>query len=652
MNAISRLGAFLGISILALAAAGVLLLSPGHAHRVATVAASAPRPPVPPAPASCGQTLQPFAAGGPGIAQHPDGSLTGCLRLGDLKPGTYDLLLLAPAPGAYPSQASPAAPLQVEPATGPPGTRVKLSAEVDPELAPATVSGYLDHTLACWGDCRIGITQWVALEWSASRRGAFEAWFLVPPVPYLGGDGAAHRVDPGTYEIRLPCLSKRQGKLGDPCTGVSLSAPFTVRTSSSPGCQDPRSCTWLRLSSNSAAPGDVVGLDGWAPIRSLWATGSLDPSTNAYYLGYSGQPQPPNWLQPLARVHFTVLPGLELNALGSLKPLWEQAGGEPALSVSADGTRLAYCASDGIRVSGDGGRSWSTAPTAGLAQVAAAAGLQAGRTAPGVPVCQSVLLDPSQPRTLYARFYANPLQGAPPIYSIGAVTRDLGSTWSPVPSPDPPNRPGFGGFQLDGGGVSALFAGFEPGPGAPTPKTSVLRTDDGGASWQPATLTCPAEGPCARLAADGEGSCAKGQSAQDLELSSDGGRTWAVAPGMGRLSTCSPLHLAALPGGVLALFSGGADPLEVSRDGGHTWHPVRLPENSQSRSIQILPDGSLLGNGLAPLLPPGSSGWCPAAVSAPVAVAAGRLWWRPPPTDATLVDGVMSIALDQVKCSG
>ena len=662
MTALSRIGAAIGVVILAAAAVAALLLTPRAAHRAATgqAVATSARPPQPQAPTACSALLKPFAAGGPAISQHPDGSLTGCIRIGRLTPGSYELRLPVPRPTLFPGLGvgAPGGSLHLNPAAGPPGSRVTLSAEVSPELAPATaVGGYMPHTLACWGGCRSGLAQWVAIDWSTVHRGAFDAVFQVPPGPWMGA-GGGQRPDPGRYRIEVPCLTSVSSKLNEPCAGVSLSSDFELlKPDHPPGCWEPAACTWLRMSSTSVVPGDVVALDGWAPIRSLSALGTLDPWPNAYYLGHnpsgklpagpSGQPLAGPAVAPLAIVHFTVSAGLDFSDLGSLKPVWEQSGGEQPLAVSEDGTRLAYCANDGIRFSADGGTRWTTAPTAGQAGVAAAAGLLIARSGVEVPVCRSVVLDPRTPRTLYARFDVSPPEGAPPVFSIAAVSTDMGGSWRPLTPPAPATASNFGGFQPDRNGVDALFVTFAQTNGLPTPQTTVIRTTDGGVSWQPASLACPASGPCARLASDSEGSCAKGQSWQDLELSADGGRTWAVAPGMSRLTTCSPLHLVSLSSGRLLLFSGGDDPLLVSADGGHSWHPVELPEQSQSRSIQVLPDGSLLGNASLPLLTPGAVRWCPAGgVTAPAVVAAGRVWWRPQPPD-----GVRSIALADLHCS-
>lgn len=361
---------------------------------------------------------------------------------------------------------------------------------------------------------------------------------------------------------------------------------------------------------------------------------------------------------------------------GGTRPtaLWRSADLRGRLVVAAPGdpNRLGFCAEDGIRLSADGGHSWSVVPTDGVA------GLAAGSAYPlaprlGRPVCDALALDPGEPTAVYASFRAikAPQDAPPPSYEVGYATHDAGRAWQALPVPAGAAAERFGGFQSDADGVRALF-GAGPGPNAAAAPPTVEVTTDGGRTWQAGTLGCPAGGPCVRWgqAPNQLGSCAMHGYAQPLFVSADGGSTWQAPGGARAANACGPNALVALSTGDVLLLTPGAEevegsaaaaaPVRLSRDGGATWVPLALSPlpGSGPRQIELLPDGRLLVL-VQPqfeldwwLLAPGATAWCgvaPAALpaaDAPLQTVGDRVWWLGED------GGPRSVGVGEIACAG
>lgn len=554
---------------------------------------------------------------GPSVGQHPDGALTGCIRLGNLAAGHDRVYLDDPGTGPPTLIAAKATGgLTLNPASGPPGTRIHVSGDLPSGMAPGQpfLPQLPDHELVCWDGCSSGLGEWTVTNWSGSH---FEGEVLVPKAPWRSA-GRVHAMKPGGYKVQMACVPSTYVKAG--CGRIGLEAEFTV-TGPAQAARTP----WVRITPVQGAPGDLFAVDGWAPIKSLFPQGALDPAPYAYYL--SIEPPPVKANPPLADTTLTVVAAPTWAESGNLRPAWTADSGMPAVGGVDGGRRLAECSLAGLRVSEDHGRTWSQVPTAGFTQAVAAIGLVLVG-GPHTPVCGSALPDPAS-RTIYGVASGSPPQGAPPIYPVGVFSRDGGATWHPVPVPsDAPSS--FGGFHPTPTGVMAYLSASD--------HTIVLATSDGGATWAPASLGCPGGGPCALFGAIQTARCQGVASNQFLEVSVDRGATWRLASGVDRLNVCAPIHLAGLPDGRLLLMGVAEHPLQVSGDLGSTWKDIALPplqgppgSYPSYGDLQLLPNGTLLAvAGGWNLLRPGATAWCSVNLPVPTSGPArqgGALYW-------------------------
>ena len=509
---------------------------------------------------------------------------------------------------------------------------------------------------------------------------------------------------------------------------IDAGQPFHLDGSASVQSCASQGCGSLTVTPGKGTAGETIQVTGWAPLLEMIGTGAGDYSGYSLVLLESGTTSNPqnllnsglpvsqtvngsltasfqvplsgpngplaagtytlglnadslvnglaakggNW-QPVlvASISFEVTTVPAWSQLQVTAPVWIQSSTSllsqtPGLDP-ANSSRIASCVTGAIKVSSDGGASWTSISTEAVVKIADDMGYSIGLQQ--LPACNSVVLDPTRPQSFYAVFGgANKQYGAPPTYFLGFYTTDNGTTWKAAPTPpETQNAPmieRFGGFWNDGQAIQALYSGDSSGqPGQAAP-VLVEQTTDGGVSWQAGALTCPASGPCLRWgAAPGSISGMGASLPQFVMVSEDNGTTWSSSGQYVELHMSGPDELSALSATEAVLISGGATyPLLVTQDSGKTWQAYALPSLPGSQSfgyqfngLQILPDGSLVAmnpdTGTWYDLPPGGQDWCASKVTIPgyfpvlLQASGDKAWWISP-TDGSL----QSTALSEFAC--
>jgi BNR/Asp-box repeat len=518
-------------------------------------------------------------------------------------------LLASPTPGLC--QIGPCARLRFTPAASPPGTVIQVHGWAPLTEIVGQPLGY-DLVVQKVGAMAI-LSPWLGHVQQA-LNGALSGSFQLPlSIPSLG------LLTPGSYTIALQSIY-----IGAPSPGARFAPGLTITP---------------------------LGKKGNVQLERI----TLAPTT------------------------FRVTATRSWAALGRVRPLWMQwsAGMFTAQALAADPTnphRIAHCVPGGIRLSSDGGATWSLVSTMPVARVAATSAypLPPGLYGQARPACAALALDPRHPRSVYAAFAAafKPA-GIPPTYLVGYVTIDRGRTWRPVPAPGGYTMGEFSSFQVTGQAVQALYGRPAAAP-AQAPALAVEQTTDGGRTWAPAHLTCPASGPCLRWgAAPGPFSPMGAPAPQGIAYSTDGGRTWRTPawPSWVDLNYPGPKALVALSRTEVALLAGGSEyPFRLSYDGGRTWGVIALPAlpgmvggAAQFPGLQMLPDGALLAQAQSAgmpwwLLHPGTTRWCPVSgVALPAWPAAlrvidGRVLWLAGGPFGPGVLSLTSVPLSSLRC--
>ena len=631
------------------------------------------------------------------------------------------------------STAIPAPPaaswLRLSPPSGPPGTKVALTGHLA-GVAQAPSGPQAQSGTVCWDGCGSGLDIQPTWHWvtSTSASGVstatFATTFTVPGIPWLTAAGP-HPLDPGTYSVGVPCL----GPVAPGCAlrQAQVDAVFRLTGVAGPSlCAPGQPCARLTLQPAAAAPGETVGVTGWAPLTGMFGStpagyslvlspgdqllGSVAQSPTGAIRGSFVLPASVggsllsagahtialrdtfDWAQgtvtrvTLAATAFGVEPPPTWAGLGPVHPLWVASsaplmgGAVRAASPGASTGPVAVCApTGGIRVTRDGGATWTLVPTAGVVTAAAGSAfvVQSGPGGGAVAACASALPDAAHPGSFYAAFDLVPASCdcAPPSITVAYETNDGGRLWRPVPPPTGFTAAEFGGFQSAGGAVVALFAKAPTAPGAgKAPTMAAVETTDGGRTWRPATLACPASGPCLRWGPRPSQILACMTSFPRAVVgSTDRGATWTART---QADECfGTAELAGLGTAAALLVTGqgnGALALRISRDGGRTWTALAVPPlpppaptdaaNGIS-GLRLLPSGALAapdGTGLDLLLP-GASAWCPAtgvtlpSGAAGLSVAGGRLWWTevaPASGSGDLAFEPGSLPLTALACGG
>ena len=624
---------------------------------------------------------------GAATAQTMTGAVTGCIRIPDVRPGQYHVVVeqvlvgtgtkaAGPAPGAPlspPARASgaPSPPVHLRILTrhARPGGNLVILGTITGSRTPGAASANL-----CLDGCTSGLVyDGDPVQWMSRTR--FTLHIVLPATGWLAtSPDRVRTLQPGGNTISLTCLVA-----GKSCARQPPDAIATFRLAAAPTrCSPGQPCAVLEADPAITTPGQVVAVAGFVPLLSVIGSDqpfvyqlALLPGTGAgtpiRFVPFatsakSGGASPDASTVELGAAAVRVAPLISLASLGVLHPISTTeagpSGAGPVTPDPADPSALAWCGPGSLSVTSTG-----AGPAVSLPTRTARAALEALRTPPppGIPpqCIAAVPLGPaSDPAAVVvAAFPVLPANQTPVVADVALSTSDGGRSWTPAPVPAGALPDSFGGFRVDGGTLLAIFAppGSRPGaaplveatrppgpPGAPAPR------------WVASRLGCPTGGPCVTFSAYRPGDCAMNETYQGLLFSPNAGRTWRTPSWPTDVDACSAVELVAIgPRSELLLDPGSRFPVRRSVDGGATWSTAGVPSlpgvapgagpTPEDGSLLLLPDGSLLLTGehgsssTWELLRPRTTRWCPVANSpraaatatafSPVGLLDGQLWW-------------------------
>jgi hypothetical protein len=503
-----------------------------------------------------------------------------------------------------------------EPATASAGTSVKIEGIV----AGGKPASATDHVDVCWAGCARGFSESQPIEWLDGGR--FRTQVDVPRPPWLTADGP-QPLRPGRYSVEVRCIDGWSQNCRSVTGSIELGEPFSVR------CVPDAPCAELSVTPAEARPGDVVRVEGWAPLVSIPSLSPITYSLNLRPGGPDGIPaivrEPTFSAIELAPTAVTVRAPASWRELGQAKPVVTQlgAGGYEMAPDPLNAALAGYCAADAAHITRDGGTTWVVVPTTGLESALSRTPWSLlwpdwGEAGHAVN-CRSAVPDPAHLETVFVSAAAWPRESGPPQDTLlGFVTRDRGASWHLVGPPRSAPELWFGGFRLLDGGVAALFGGpvlpdrlIEP--------VLVRETTDGGATWSPGREHCPAAGPCVTWGSDVVVRCAGGAEIFQAVRTSEDGRTFGTPRYMPGLRPCALHSLVGMDDGSVLLVAGDEIAWEHavmrSFDRGETWEALELPLRPDAvpdpydsprafPGLTMLSDGSLLS--MPYLLRPGT----------------------------------------------
>ncbi len=692
------------------------------AHRSSPAASTAPAAPACAHPSSSAALLTETAGG----------AVRGCWLVGVHPVGAYTVALSG-APGGWLGGAAvgQGASVTLSPPSGRPGAAVtidgRLSAPIPANQAQATAD-------VCFDGCQGLVDDAAPVRWQHGTPGVpagmverFSTVAHVPLAPFFVGV-RLHGLVSGTYPIGVGCL-------GPTTSGCALhpaqgSAPFRLAVPHPIPCRPVGTCTALHLSPASGPPGTAVAVTGFAPLTLLTenepfgyqlsvhpaAAGAGSAGAGSAGEGSAGQAAGGTSLT-LAPTRFQVTAPMSWSSVARTRPVRSETTGPapgPISQDQADPAMVARCVPGAVDlVSVATGAVVGRVPTAGVAAATLPGHLHwwpGGPAGPGRPAaaCVDVLAAGGPgggpggaaggaPGVVLAAFTAAPPEGAPPVYDVAVASTDGGRTWRALPVPAGAGPGTFSGFAA--APDHAVVARFSSSGASGSPVELEERSTDG-LHWHPASVGCPAVGPCLRLGPYAPGNCAMNGTFQDLLTS--GITPGRLAPITGDwpapLDACGPGQLVATsPTSALVVQSTSPFLVTATTDGGRRFVDVGLPPLTvpngtaplgqggsfpagNGGGLLLLPDGSLLETtGTLPalagqqaarpaaaawhLLRPGATAWCAVGplevrgaraaagtpISPPVA-AGGRLWWQDQAAGSTGSGGLTSTA--GVSCPG
>ncbi len=168
--------------------------------------------------------------------------------------------------------------ITLSPDSGAPGTQVTIRGTVPggPGAAQAAQDESVQHANLCWGGCLEGITQDGApVQWSAVQPGRFTMTLTVPSTAWLSAGGPAP-LEPGQYAVGVQCpgpeITGCALRPAEASTNFRLLGP--AQGANAGRCRGSNPCAELQFSPATAAPGDLVRVQGWAPLASIGGTGA------------------------------------------------------------------------------------------------------------------------------------------------------------------------------------------------------------------------------------------------------------------------------------------------------------------------------------------------------------------------------------------
>jgi hypothetical protein len=612
--------------------------STAHSHHNAIATASIPPSSV------CGSD-------GDNVSQSLNGDFTACVRVPALHSSSLVVALQAYLDGTLKENHSPtttttaATPtghlsLTLSSKTATPGESVTVTGHYSSE-PPTTRASYAN---LCWDGCEGGLQEDGAqFHWTSAAT--FKVRLLVPETAWLvRSDGvvSVHPLQSGSYSVGIECIQLESGcALGRATahTTIQLNAPAPKR------CGSGQRCETMQLSTTKAQIGDVINLKGWAPLQliigrpfsySISITAAT-PNQKYYPLSYSRLSENGGFSVVLTPRVLRVVPGETWANLGRIPYLSSTFAGPSPIEPEAGSALIAWCLGSGLVITG--GPRPIDVPSAGA--VAALRGTNLTIfSSQSIPQCESVLLDPKHPSTVYAGFDSESDGSAPPVYVAALYTTNDGATWRTVPPPPGTTFDDFGGFTIEGNRVLALFAGPDDYNNRNVPQgttnglVSAEVTSNGGASWTSTTLGCPSAGPCTTLGPFESDNCGMNPAPQPLLLGPAGatassGVRWTSSTWVTSLDSCvSPQLVVTSPHDLMVLDPSTQYPMLQSIDSGTTWSYVALPSIPGTNnatdgappgySLLLAPDGSLFVTITTPSgqqrelyrLDPTATSWC------------------------------------------
>ncbi len=558
------------------------------------------------------------------VNQSLNGDFTACFRVPALNSSSLVVALQAYVNGTLKSHQSPTTTLTTIPVghltltlsanTATPGESIAVTGHYA-SRPPTTRPSYAD---LCWDGCQAGLQEEGAtLHWTS--RTTFHTHLKVPDTAWLvhgNNTVSVHQLRSGTYAVGIECIQVASGcALGRAAaqTTLQLNAP-APRT-----CGGGQPCETMHLSTTKAQVGDIVKLKGWAPLQLLigqpfsysLSITAASPTHKYFPLSYSHLSKNGGFNVVLSPRLLRVVSGETWANLGPVPYVSSTFAGPSSVEPQTGSPLIAWCLASRVEITG--GSATVSAPTVGVAAALKNTNLRSFSTKP--PQCETVVLDPSRPRTIYAGFDTDSGGSAPPIYLAALYTTDDGATWRTVPPPPGTTLEDFGGFTTEGHRVLALFAGLKSYNSRNYPEgtvhglVSVEATSDGGVHWTPSTLGCPSAGPCTTFGTYSWGNCNMNPSPQSLLLgpsvaSAPTGVRWTSSNWVTSVDSCrSPQLVVNSSHDLMVVDPSSQYSVVRSTNSGATWSYVALPQIPGTNyapdstpfadSLLLAPNGSL-----------------------------------------------------------